>query len=352
MQTGITEGRARKLASVQTVADIKPIPGADAIDVATVLGWHVVVKKGEFNVGGKCAYFEVDSLLPTTPQFEFLAKHGTKKTIVDNKEYFGYRLRTVRLRGQVSQGLCLSLSALGLDESLEIGADVSTTLGVVKYEAPIPASLAGMMKGDFPSFIPKTDEPRIQSFPDKLSQYRSTKFYVTEKVNGASATFFLEDGELNVCSRNINLKESEGNTYWRVARELGMKEKLLSLGGKIALQGELLGEGINGNTLRIKGHKVLFYTAYDMSNARFLRFDELIAVCDAVGIETVPIISAEFVLPSTVDELVAFATRKSMIAPEAMAEGVVIRSIDEVRDPDIGRLSFKALSPEYLLRHE
>lgn len=344
--------RARKLASVQKISDISPIPGADSIDVATVLGWHVVVKKGEFQADSTCIYFEVDSLLPATPHFEFLAKQGTKKMVLDNMEYVGYRLKTIRLRGQISQGLCLPLESLGLSANLEIGTDVSSVLGVVKYEAPIPASLAGVMKGDFPSFIPKSDEPRIQSFPGKLSQYANTPFYNTEKVDGTSVTFYLEDGELNVCSRNLNLKETEGNSYWRLARELRMSEKLRALGGGIALQGELVGEGINKNRLRIKGQKVLFFTGYNIAKGEYLPFNEFIEVCKAIDVETVPVLDTSFRLPGTVDELVAYATRRSVITPDVMAEGVVFRPLEELRDTDMGRLSFKALNPEYLLKYE
>ncbi|MDG6989569.1 MAG: RNA ligase (ATP) [Nitrososphaerota archaeon] len=349
---GKQEERSRKLVTVQTVNDIKPIAGADRVEVATVLGWHVVVGKGEFQTGSKCAYFEVDSFLPTTPEFEFLAKHGTKKMIHDHKEIVGYRLRTVRLRGQISQGLALPLSKLGLHDNTEVGSDITSVLGVVKYEAPIPASLEGDVKGEFPSFIPKSDEPRIQSHPDKLKEYAETRFYVTEKVDGSSVTVFLQDGELNVCSRNWNLQEGKLNTYWQAANALDMKAKLQALGGTISLQGELAGEGISGNKLKIKGHKILFYTAYDTARSEYLSCSDFVSACKKIGVETVPIISTNFALPQTVDELVAFATRKSVIAPDVMAEGVVVRSLEETRDPDIGRLSFKVLNPEYLLKYE
>ncbi len=312
----------------------------------------MVVERNQFAEGDLVVFFEPDSLLPTTPPFQLLAKYGTKKSIVNNKEYVGYRLKTVRLRGQVSQGLCLPPAALGLDKDIAVGADVSAVLGVVKYEAPIPASLAGVIKGEFPSFIPKSDEPRIQSFPDKLGQYASTTFYATEKIDGTSVTFFLHDGELNVCSRNLNLKETEGNSYWRLAKDLGMKEKLHALGGDIALQGELVGEGINKNRLKVKGQKVFFFTGYNIAKGEYLSFKELMEVCKAAGVETVPVISTDFKLPATVDELVAYATRKSVIAPDVMEEGVVFRPLEEIRDPDIGRLSFKVLNPEYLLKYE
>lgn len=139
----------RKLASIQRIKALEPIEGADAIERATVLGWQLVVKKDEFRVGELCIYCEIDSILPEKPEFEFLKSRGM-------------RIRTIRLRGQISQGICFPLSFLPAETLIEEDSDVTEILGVTKYEPPIPASLAGVMKGAFPSFIPKTDETRVQ----------------------------------------------------------------------------------------------------------------------------------------------------------------------------------------------
>lgn len=345
----------RHLATVQTIKDLQPIEGADAIEVATVLGWHVVVKKGEFKVGDKCIYFEVDSFLPADDwRYEFLKKGGTKKMLINGIEEEGIRLRTIRLRGQVSQGLCLPITiiqqSLGRD-FLEEGNDVSEILGIYKYEPPVPAQLSGVAKGPFPSFIPKTDEPRIQGCPDILERYKNTPFYMTEKIDGSSVTIYLKDGELNVCSRNLNLLETEENTYWKIVRQMGIEEKLQQF-PHIALQGELVGEGINGNRLKLKGQTIYFYNAYHIEAGEYLSYlDFYKFIVTEIKLPIVPLIDDSFYLPKTVDELVAEATKKSILNPGVLAEGIVIRAMDETRDLDIGRLSFKVINPEYLLKH-
>ncbi len=350
----------RKLASIQKVVDVQPIEGADSIEVATVLGWHCVIKKGDLKAGEMCCYMEVDSLLPPIPEFEFMAKNGIKKSYIDGKEYAGYRLRTIRLRGQISQGLAMPLSILkgkkfSTDKrenpiyELAEGDDVSDMLGIVKYEPLLPAMLSGEAKGAFPANIPKTDETRIQAVPNILNKYNKIQFYVTEKLDGGSCTIFLKDGELNVCSRNLNLKESNDNTMWKLAKELNLKEKLEKAGKNMALQGEVVGSGINGNKLKMNGHKIYFFSIYDIDKGIYLGFNEFNDMCKSLGVKTVPILEYKYTLPNTVDELVKFATRKSVMNKEIWAEGIVLRPLEEMHDEDLGRLSFKCINPEYLI---
>ena len=186
----------RKLASIQKVIDIKPIEGADRIEVATILGWQLVVKKGEFKIGDYCVYCEIDSILPDKPQFEFLRK---KK----------FRIKTMKMRGQISQGIAFPLSILGDEtnigfhinniisntdfEEMCLGQDITEELGITKYELPIPANMAGKVKGNFPSFIPKTSETRIQNIPYILEKYKGTHCYISEKLDGTSVTYYLKD---------------------------------------------------------------------------------------------------------------------------------------------------------------
>lgn len=147
----------RKLASVVRIIDIQPIAGADAIVVAKVKGWNVVVKVGEYKVGDLAVYYEIDSFLPARPQFEFLRRSSFKRMgVVD-----GFRLKTIRLRGQISQGLLTPIPE-GIVDPQE-GDDLTESLDIVKYEPPISAQLAGQIKGTFPGFIPKTDEERCVS---------------------------------------------------------------------------------------------------------------------------------------------------------------------------------------------
>ena len=238
----------RKLATIRQITDIRPIEGADMIELASVGGWNVVVAKNVgHKVGDMVVYCEIDSFLPIKEEFEFLRKSSYKK--MGDQE--GFRLKTIKLRGQVSQGLILPMSVFGeFGWTAYEGLDVTERLGIVKYEPPIPAELSGKVKGNFPSFIPKTDEERIQNLTKEYEEWKiqsKHQFYVTEKLDGSSATYYIKDGEFGVCSRNLELLETEGNTFWKVAREMDLENKMKSLGKNISLQGELIGEGIQGN---------------------------------------------------------------------------------------------------------
>ena len=157
--------------------------------------------------------------------------------MVDGTE--GFRLRTIKLRGQVSQGLILPIHVLPLLEMVSEGQDVTEMLGIVKYEPPIPAELAGKVKGLFPSFLRKTDEERIQNLSGELEEWKDTKFYVTEKLDGSSATFYYKDGVFGVCSRNLELLETEENTFWKFARQVDLENKMREFDINISLQGEV-----------------------------------------------------------------------------------------------------------------
>lgn len=339
----------RKLASIQKITRLDPIDGADKIEVATILGWSVVVRKGEFSIGEAVVYFEIDSLLPISPEFEFLAKGSRPKTMIldGGKNICGYRLKTIRLRGQISQGLVLPRNILNGAKVYE-GDDVSELLGVYKYEQTIPACLSGTIRAAFPAGIPKTDEPRIQAYPELLNKYSNLDFYCTEKIDGSSVTFYLQDGELRVCSRNVDLLETPGNSFWQIARLHDIEKKLKDYGKNIALQGEVFGFGIQGNPLKKTGVNVAFFNIYDIQKGSYLCHSEFMEIFGLMGLPPVPVVEFSC-LPKTVEDAVAHATRKSSINPDAWAEGVVWRPFVEMRDISIGRLSFKVINPEYLL---
>lgn len=358
----------RKLASIRKIKDISEIPNADMIELATVDGWKVVVAKNVgHKVGDLVIYCEIDSFLPIKPEFEFLRKSSYKK--MGDKE--GFRLKTIKLRGQVSQGLLLPISVLEGEGEMKIGVskqpwgeqlqlgpyddalvieeglDVTNLLGIVKYEPPIPAELAGKVKGLFPSFIPKTDEERVQNLASEYEGYRiqsKHQFYVTEKLDGSSATFYYKDGAFGVCSRNLELLETEGNTFWKVARELNLEEKLKVNGKNISLQGELIGEGIQGNPYKIKGQTVKFFTGFDIDKQERIPFVEFVVLLQSMDLEYVPVLNQQygFVLPDSVDEMLKYAEGKSALNAETEREGVVVRSMD-------GTISFKAISNKFLL---
>jgi len=353
----------RTLASIQLIAEVQPIEGADSIEKVRVNDWWCVAKKGEFTVDAPCVYFEIDSLLPSSnPAFEFLAK-GTKekKMNIDGVEYVGYRLKTIRLRGQISQGLALPLEILQDKiysttgdpcSYLKVGDDISKTLGIVKYEPPIPAELAGKMKGNFPSFIPMTDEERVQNLGDIVEANKGNIFYVTEKLDGTSFTAYIKDGVFGVCSRNIDLLESEGNTHWKIARIYGLEEKLRADGRNLAIQGEVVGEGIQANPLRLLGWGLFVFGVYDISLGKYLDFADFISFCSANDLQTVPILHDALTLDNTVTGLLEMAEGKSVLNDETEREGIVFRPLAETTYTVRGetrRLSFKAISNAYLL---
>lgn len=331
----------RKLASVVKIVDIQPIPGADAIVVATVKGWKVVVKVNEYKVGDLAVYYEIDSFLPIRPQFEFLRKSSFKR--MGSSE--GFRLKTIRLRGQISQGLLTPIPE-GISNPKE-GDDLTEALDIVKYEPPIPAQLAGKIKGTFPSFIPKTDEIRIQNFENEVGfSPIGERAYVTEKLDGTSFTCYFNNGVFGVCGRNWELTETSDNSLWRMANLLQLKEKMTKHGKNIALQGELIGAGINGNLYGLSDHKLYFFTGYDIDKGRRMFFDELEWVLFGLDLQMVPVLEKYgFVIPNEsniVDYMLKYAEGKSVLNMEVDREGVVVRGLER-------EFSFKAISNTYLL---
>jgi len=334
----------RKLASIQKVESVQPIEGADRLDLARVLGWQLVVRKGEFQSGELAIYCEIDSFLPIDPRFEYLRKSCYKK-LADGTE--GFRIRTIKLRGQISQGLLVHVSQFP-DVPLEIGADVTNLLGIRKYEPPAPASLEGEVKGPFPGFIFKTDETRIQSVPGVLDRHRGKQFCLTEKLDGSSGTFYKHQGKFGVCGRNWEYQETPGNTFWQIARRYGLPDKLPD---GFAVQGEVIGEGIQGNPYKLIGQDLYVFQVLDIARSAFLGIDEMAAFCGQIALKTVPRLET-ITLDHTVDELVALAGRPSVLNPQTPAEGIVCRPLTEERDVELERLSFKVVNPHFLLKYE
>lgn len=339
----------RKLATIRKISELRGIEGADKIELAIVDGWQVVVAKDvEHKVGNKVVYCEIDSFLPIRDEFEFLRKSSYKK--MGDQE--GFRLKTIKLRGQVSQGLILPIGVLPVAQfasahDLPEGMDVTEMLGIVKYEPPIPAELAGKVKGGFPSFLHKTDEERVQNLVKEYGEWKyqsKHQFYVTEKLDGSSATYYFKDGEFGVCSRNLELLETEGNTFWKVARELDLENKMKSLGKNICFQGELIGEGIQGNPYKIKGQTVKFYTGFDIDKQVRIPFINFVVTLQDLSLDIVPLYEEYgFMLPETIEDMLKYAEGKSALNSNTEREGVVVRSMD-------GTISFKAISNQFLLK--
>ncbi len=342
----------RKLASIRRISDLTPIEGADKIELATIDGWKVVVAKDvNHKVDDLIVYCEVDSFLPIEPEFEFLRKSSYKK-MADGSE--GFRLKTIKLRGQISQGLILPLKEAydvfkrntpNMDMVWFEGLDVTEMLNIVKYEPPVPAQLAGQVKGMFPSFLKKTDEERIQNLVKEFPIYKLAKFYVTEKLDGSSVTYYVKDGVFGVCSRNLDLLEDENNTMWKFAITTGLREKMVGLGKNIAVQGEIIGEGIQGNPYQRIGQTVRIFNGFDIDKYDYLSLDSLLELTNVLELKTVPILDLEFTLPETIDELLLMAEGKSILNLKTEREGLVIRSHDR-------KISFKAISNKFLLNEK
>jgi RNA ligase (TIGR02306 family) len=321
------------------------------VAVADTDGWRVVTKKGEFQVGSRCVYFEIDSILPDREEFAFLKK-GDKPI----------RLKTIKLRGQISQGLVMPISIIppeyiNLRLNMEEGMDVTDILGVTKYEPEVHGSLGGTPKGNFPAMIHKTDEERVQNLPKLLEQYKGTRMYLSEKVDGSSITCYLQDGKFGVCSRNIDLEETEGNAFWQAARMYDVEEKIKEIsahfdGADIALQGELLGPGIQGNKYALDKYQIMWFNIFLINEGEYLSFYEFHDCIVVPGLKTVPILDDNFILDHTVDELLAMAEGYSVVNPKIRREGLVIRPIYEIIDFRFGRLSFKVINNKFLLKYE
>lgn len=349
----------RKLATIRQIAELRPIPGADAIETAIIDGWTAVVKKGEFAKGELVVYCEIDSWIPHEIA-PFLSKGNEPREYNGVK---GERLRTMKLRGQLSQGLVLPITALGPNEEIfsinhnSIGADVTSQLGIQKWERELPAQLAGQVEGDFPWFLEKTDQERIQNVftPYKEVGMLDQMFEATLKLDGSSCTIYNRDGKIGVCSRNLEMKlnvaENDGNTFVIIARKL--KQALRDYGHNIALQGEVMGPGIQGNRESLKKHTFYLFDIWDIDNqeyldpvSRYLAFNEIKELLGTDGefIQHVPVIDpaidgGKF---DSVESFLEYAKRPSL--NHAIAEGVVFKSITY---PGV---SFKAINNEFLLK--
>lgn len=351
----------RKLASIQTVNAVEPIANADAIERIRVLGWYVVVKKGEFEPGQQVVYCEIDSLLPERPEFEFLRASSFKPAQVDASGGqilpAGFRIKTVKLRGQVSQGICFPLSILPADSARAEGADVTAALGILKWEPPIPVGMGGKVKGSFPGFLPKTDETRVQVLESVLARHRGKTFYYTEKLDGTSFTAFLRQGEFGICSRNLWMDETdESNLLARIARSLQLEVKLRAareqLGHDVAIQAEVIGPGIQKNKYALKAVALYVFNVINVETYQLLPHEQMLQVLGELALTPPPQLGT-LVLNHTIDELVALAEGTSVLNPQAQREGIVLRPLVEEYDAELGgRLSFKAINPKFLLKYD
>lgn len=373
----------RKLATIQKILNLQPIPNANAIEKATILGWEVVVKKNEFAIGDLCVYCEIDSILPEEPQFEFLRQSK-------------FRIKTIRLRGQISQGIVFPLSIIdGKKFKAEEDFDVTDILGIQKFE-PYQEQIKGQkQKAKFvfpdwfpiyvrrflvknmpsaalifcrilphttiartwPGYFPKTDETRVQVLQNVLTKYTGTTCYITEKVDGSSISIYQKSGKFGVCSRNLDIDFDPKNKFWKTVIDSDIESKLKKYGQDIVLQGELLGDGVQGNKYLLMGNMIMFYNAWDIKNQRYYSYHELLIILEELELTMVPIIQYCYELTAIIPDLIELSKGYSKLNSKVMREGIVIRPQTEVIDLDFraklpnGRISFKAVNPEFLLKY-
>jgi hypothetical protein len=362
----------RKLASIQRIEEIRDIEGADAIQHYRVLGWWVVDKKGAHKVGDLVVYLTIDSWVPHELA-PFLSKGSEPREYNGVK---GERLRTIKLRGALSQGLILpiseTLSKMGFTRAVkqdtlhpfmfrksdgkeilpEEYTDLTEYLSIQKWEPPIPTQLQGQMKGNFPSWARKTDQERGQNIWPEIQKHieAHTRFEVTIKLDGSSASFGLSpEDEYVVCSRNLSLKpDQEGNAFVNAGRRYDLENKLKSLGRPLMISGELCGPGIQKNQENLKECRVFVFDIFDPFVGSYLSNKERQEIVTKLGLEHVPVLHETITLAEldihSLDDLLKYAEGPSM-NPSRQREGVVFKSVD-------GSFSFKAISNAWLLKNE
>ena len=366
---------SRHLATIRRITRLEPIPNKDRIELAFIDGWQVIVKKGEFEVGGKCVYVEIDSVLPPKPEFEFLKSKN-------------YRIKTMKMSGVRSEGICFPMSILpGNELEYPIDKDVTDLLGIKQYEETMDDGGSNVQQipehktkwpwwlmkykwfrrlvtqkrvNGFPSFVQKTDECRVQNAPFYL-QNKSVKWDVTEKCDGQSGTFVLVKHkskipfmkpkyEFIVCSRNRRLGgKPDGTSYWDVTVKYDIEnvlKKMIWHNDWVCIQGECVGPKIQGNKYKFKSNDLyVFNVIYGSRNERRrLPSPEGKKVVEQYGLKFVPIVATGVTLPDTVDEMLKMAHGQSAIG-DTLREGLVCRSVDGVS-------SFKAVDPEFLMKYD
>lgn len=331
----------RKLVTIRRIAEVKSIEGADLIEAVRVDGWWVVAKKGEFPVDSLAVYIEVDSWVPTAIA-PFLTKSGHEPKEFESIK--GERLRTVKLRGQLSQGLLLPISILPITTVIEVGNDVTEILGVIKWERPISPQLTGLAKGNFPNFIRKTDQERVQNIGRTLESYINDTFEVTIKLDGSSCTIFVKDEDDGVCSRNLELKRDENNAFWKIALEYDIHKKIRAYGKNLAVQGELIAPNIQGNYEKVNKLEFYVFDVFDIDKQEYMLPSERQDFCKILNIPHVPVIDKAFSMIDNVDALLDMAEGAGM-NNGVKREGLVFKHNNS-------EFSFKAISNSYLLKEK
>lgn len=342
----------RKLVTIQEVKELIPIENAENIELAKIMAWQCVVKKGDFTKGEKAVYFEVDSFLPIEEKYEFLRQSSFR-----NNQYIGegFRIKTIKLRGELSQGLLLPIKTFdNADElmRLNIGDDVTESLNIRKWIMPEVEGSYGTSIGKKPFGIPTTNELRIQSTELLLEKIKGKPYYITTKIDGTSCTMYHKDSKVGITGRNDEYKDDGKNAFWQYAHKYNIPEKLKEYGRNIAIQGEFAGHGIQGNPLRLLEPKFFVFDVVDLdNNNKYYSFDELVSFANDLGLELAQVEEFGESFDYSMKELLEKA--KGKYSSGKHKEGIVVRSQNPEYIQEVyNRLSFKVLNNDFLLKEK
>jgi RNA ligase (TIGR02306 family) len=334
-----------KLASIEIIKNIKNHPNADSLDIAEVLGWQTVVKKGTHKEGDKVVFITIDTIVPRCEWSEFLVDQKNPDKPI--------RIKNIKLRGEYSSGLVIPLSEFPLQftETTVVGEDLTTLLGIQKYIKEIPANLSGENEGDFPTnIISKTDEDNGLNDPEMVNKVLEQDPYITitQKLDGSSITIVVENGEIKrVCSRNLSKKETDQSTFWRCARKLK-----IPAGWNGVIQGEMCGNGIQKNRLKLIDIKIfVFQIKIDKA---YMTYDMMADFCkNKLECDVVPLIAKIEVLPTIktwenpLQKLQELADKQRYDSGE-IGEGIVVRPSSYVKSFESRRpMGFKLINRNY-----
>ncbi len=344
----------RKLASVQVIYKIEPIEGADRIELAHVLGWQCVVNKGQFNPGDLGVYFEIDSFLPVKPEFEFLRSSSYKESELMGQ---GFRLRTQKFRGQISQGLLLPLSAFPeIAANTEVGTDVTELLGIRKWEIEERATSGGTTVGELPADVPHTDETRIQAMPTLLEAFSKKDYYITTKMDGSSHSLCLDADGFHVTGHNFEYKDDGNSSFYEFVKTRGFETAMRKYAEEngirtLTVQGEFCAPGIQKNRLKLAHPEWYVFTV--RINGQRVGLKEMVKVARSIGATIVPVEEEGYDLPAHYPTVDALLKRAEGSYPNGGAkEGIVIRPEQpEYCELISAALSMKVINNKYLLKN-
>ncbi|MDO4803329.1 MAG: RNA ligase family protein [Lachnospiraceae bacterium] len=345
----------RKLASIQRIWKIEPIEGADRIELAHVLGWQCVVNKGQFREMYLAVYFEVDSFLPIAPEFEFLRASSYRKTDIMGE---GFRLRTMKFRGQISQGLLLPVSAFpAIPADAEVGADVTEILNVKKWEIEERISTGGTMIGTLPYDIPHTDETRVQAEPGLIQAFAGLEYYISTKMDGSSHSVGIDENGFHVTGHNYEYKDDGNSPFYEYVKAIDLQPRMEKHAvenslATFTIQGELCAPGIQKNRLKLA--KPAWYVFTIRENGKRVGLTRMLEICKELQLESVPIEEIGMDLPGKYPTVEALLERADGNYPKGgKKEGIVIRPTEPVYCELIsGALSMKVVSNKYLLKND